>query len=109
MEISKIMTCDQEWSHEELYGVAYDECIHACKNIKFLLDMDNLDKPNILMEVLMNELDEGMNLVDYYDRFYVQKTPYESSNDVFAKWDQWMQARIQATLQAHKSKHYINK
>lgn len=101
----EIVTCDQEWSHEELYGVGYDECMKACRNIGFLLDTLNLDKPNILMETIMDELGDK-NLVDIYDEFYMDKAPHESSDEVFARWDQWIQAHIQSTLKAHKYKHY---
>lgn len=99
----EIMTRDNEWSHEELYGVAYDECMKACRNLKFLLDIPNLDKPNILMEVLIDELDEDKNLVDYYDEMLAES---QSSDEAFSRWDQWMINRIQSTLQAHKYKHY---
>lgn len=104
----EIVTCDQEWSHEELYGVGYDECMKACRNIGFLLDTLNLDKPNILMETIMDELGDR-NLVDVYDQFYAEKSPQDTSDDVFARWDQWMQGHIKATLQAHKYKHYTVK
>lgn len=104
----EIMTCDKEWSHEELYGVAYDECIKACRNIGFLLDTPNLDKPNILMEIIMNELGEK-NLVDIYDEFHMNKAPYESSDEVFERWDEWMQKYIKSTLLAHKYKYYAKK
>lgn len=111
----EIMTHDNEWSHEELYGVAYDECIKACRNIGFLLDTPNLDKPNILMEVLMDELDEDKNLVDYYDEMLADALidngdiaiTAKISDKVFARWDQWMIDRIQSTLKAHKYKHYV--
>ena len=98
-----IVTCDNEWSHEELYGVVYDECMKACRNIKFLLDTPNMDKPDILIDVLMEELDEDKNLVDYYNEMYAE---IKSSDDTFARWDQWMINRIQSTLLAHKYKHY---
>lgn len=104
----EIMTCDQEWSHEELYGVGYDECMKACRNISFLLDTLNLDKPNILMETIMDELGDK-NLVDIYDQFYMDKAPYEGSDEVFARWDEWMQAHIKSTLKAHRYKHYTVK
>lgn len=104
----EIMTCDQEWSHEELYGVGYDECMKACRNIGFLLDTPNLDKPNILMETIMDELGEK-NLVDIYNELHMNKAPHEGSDEVFAKWDQWMQAHIKATLLAHKYKYYAKK
>lgn len=104
----EIMTCDKEWSHEELYGVGYDECMKACRNVGFLLDTLNLDKPNILMETIMSELGDK-NLVDIYDRFYAEKNPQDTSDDVFARWDQWMQKHIKDTLQAHKYKYYAKK
>jgi hypothetical protein len=103
----EIMTCDKEWSHEELYGVAYDECMRACRGLDYLLDMKDLDKPNILMELIMDELDEDKNLVDYYDEFYASKDTDDTSDDVFNKWDHWMHDRIQETLYNHKYKHYI--
>lgn len=111
----EIMTHDNEWSHEELYGVAYDECIKACRNIGFLLDTPNMDKPNILMEVLMDELDEDKNLVDYYDEMLADALidkgdiaiTAEISDEVFARWDRWMINRIKSTLEAHKYKHYV--
>ena len=100
------MTCDQEWSHEELYGVAYDECILACRGLKYPLDIKDLDKPNILIEFIMNELGADKNLVDIYDEFFKNKTPHESSDDVFNKWANWMQNLIKSTLEAHKYKYY---
>ena len=103
---NEITTKDGEWTHEELYGVAYDECMHACEKIPFLLDKPNLDKPNVLMDTIMDELGD-MNLVDYYDKFYADKVPHESSDEVFNKWDNWMQDRIRATIQAHKHPLYI--
>ena len=103
---NEIMTCDQEWSHEELYGVAYDECIKACKGLDYLLDMKDLDKPNILMEAIMAMLCIDKNLVDYYDEFYADKAPNESSDDVFNKWDNWMQGYIKSTLESHRYKYY---
>ena len=102
----EIMTKDNEWSHEELYWVTYDECIKACRNVGFLLDVPNLDKPNILMETIMDELDTGKNLVDYYDEFYMNKAPHESSDEVFEKWNDWIQNRIKSTLNNHKYKYY---
>lgn len=106
--MSRIMTCDQEWSHEELYGVVYDNCYIACKHkIKFLLDNPNLAKPNILMDLIWDELDEGKNLVDYYNEIYASKDASDTSDDVFNKWDLWMQKRIQDTLFAHKYKGYV--
>lgn len=110
----EIMTHDKEWSHEELYGVAYDECMKACRNLKFLLDTPNLDNPNILIEVLMNELDEDKNLVDYYDDMLTDillercetSISKQISDEAFARWDKWMINRIQSTLEAHKYKHY---
>lgn len=104
--MSKIMTMDQEWSHEELYGVAYDECAKACQGLKYLLDMKDLDKPNILLDLIMEELD-SLNLVDCYDAVYIQKAPHEDSDIVFSRYDEWMQKRIQDTLLAHKYKGYI--
>ena len=88
-----IMTHDNEWSHEELYGIAYDECMKACRNVGFLLDIPHLDKLNILIEVLMSELCEDKNLVDYYDEMLVDtlvdkcstSITEEISNEVFAK------------------------
>lgn len=102
----EIMTCDQEWSHQELYGIAYDECARACKNLTYLLDDIKLTHPNILMEIIMEELG-GRNLVDIYDGFYNGKSMQESSDNIFDKWDEWMQKRIQSTLLAHKYKYYI--
>ena len=110
----EIMTHDMEWSHEELYGVAYDECMKACRNVGFLLDTKHLDKPNVLMDTLMSELDEGKNLVDYYDDILVDvllekgstSVTEEVSNEVFARWDKWIINRIQSTLEAHKYLHY---
>ena len=102
----EIMTCDNEWSNEELYYVAYDECMKACKGLDYLLDTKDLDKPNILMETIMKELGSEKNLVDFYDEFYMDKAPYEASDEVFEKWDQWMVNRIRSTLEAHKYKYY---
>lgn len=104
--MSKIMTCDQEWSHEELYGVAYDECMRACKGLTYLLDIPDLDKPNILMEHIMDSLGDH-NLVDKYDTLYANKGAGDTSDDVFSRWDIWMQNTIQETLKAHKYKGYI--
>lgn len=109
-----IMTHDNEWSHEELYGVAYDECMKACRNVGFLLDAPHLDNPDILIGVLMDELEEGKNLVDYYDDMLADALidkgditiTTEISDEVFARWDEWIINRIQSTLEAHKYKHY---
>jgi hypothetical protein len=101
-----IMTIDDEWSHEELYGVLYDECNHACQGLKYLLDIPDLKKPYVLAQRILTELGDK-NLVDMYDKFYMEKAPHESSDDVFARYDEWMLAHIQNTLKAHKSKHYI--
>lgn len=112
----QIMTCDNEWSHEELYGVGYDECMKACRNIGFLLDTLHLDKPNILMETIMNELD-NRNLVDVYDDILTDillercetSINEQISNEAFARWDKWMQGHIKNTLLAHKYKYYAKK
>ena len=112
----EIMTCDKEWSHEELYGVAYDECMKACRNIDFLLDDMRLIHPNILMETIMDELGDK-NLVDIYDDILTDillercetSISKQISDDTFAKWDQWIQAHIKATLKAHKYKYYTVK
>lgn len=112
----QIMTCDNEWSHEELYGVGYDECMKACRNIGFLLDTLNLDKPNILMETIMNELGDK-NLVDIYDDILTDillekcetSINEQISDEAFARWDQWMQKHIKDTLLAHKYKYYTKK
>jgi hypothetical protein len=87
----------------------------ACRNIGFLLDTLNLDKPNILMETIMDELGDR-NLVDIYDDMLTDillercKTSIDKqvSDETFARWDQWMQGHIKATLQAHKYKYYAN-
>lgn len=103
--MSKIMTCDQEWSHEELYGVAYDECMRACQGLTYLLDNPDLKKPNILMDNIMDMLGDH-NLVDKYDALYTSKDANDTSDDVFNRWDSWMQNTIKETLQAHRYKHY---
>lgn len=71
------------------------------------MDTKDMDKPDVLIEIFMNELDEDKNLVDYYDEFYMQKSPHEDSDDVFAKWDEWMIDRVKSTIKAHKYKGYI--
>jgi hypothetical protein len=102
-----IMTCDQEWSHEELYGVVYDNCYIACKHkIKFLLDDPKLTHPDNLRDAVMDALGDH-NLVDKYDALYASKDASETSDDVFDKWDLWIQNTIQEILQAHKYKGYI--
>lgn len=101
------VTCDKEWTHKELYGVAYDNCIHVCNELKFLLDDPNLAKPNILMETIMDSLDEGKNLVHYYNEIYASKDANDTSDNVFNRWDTWIQNTIQETLHAHKYKYYI--
>lgn len=102
----KTITCDGEWTYEELHGIAYDECMRACKSIPFLLDKKNLDKPDILLETIIDELD--MDFVDIYDNLYENRDKSESSDDVFNKWDNWMQDRIQHTILSHKHPLYIN-
>lgn len=111
----EVMTHDNEWSHEELYGVAYDECMKACRNVGFLLDTPHLDSPNVLMDTIMNELDEGKNLVDYYDEILaeilIERCDISITEAVsivtFSRWDEWIINRIQSTLQAHRYKHYV--
>ena len=49
----EIITCDGEWSHEELYGVAYDECMEECRKVDFLLDNMQLLHPNILLDTII--------------------------------------------------------
>ena len=104
----EVITCDGEWSHEELYGVAYDECMKACRNVGFLLDDMRLMHPDNLMRTIMDSLGDK-NLVDIYDKFHADKAPHESSDEVFASWDQWMQRYIKDTLATHKYKYYAKK
>ena len=100
-----IVTIDNEWSHEELYGVLYDECNHACNSLKYPLDIPDLSKPYVLAHTILAEFGEK-NLVDIYNQFYEQSAD-KSSDIVFERYDEWMLAHIQNTLKAHKYKYYI--
>lgn len=104
--VNRIMTCDQEWSYEELYGVLYGECMRACKGLIHLLDNPNLSKPNLLAEYIVDNLGKH-TLVDKYNAIYADKNIEDTSDDVFNRWDHWMQHTIQETIKAHKYKGYI--